>query len=978
MIVLGQLLMRAPLLPVRSLADRDALRGAPLGELALRLASPTLDAHAGTERAARARRNYAARAAFRPTPQGLLAGVAIVGSAPGPSRVSLGAPRAHLAVSYARLAALGRALLAAPAGVKSARIRHAPSLLRDAEQAQWIAFGEGASARADAVLVDELVGFVLDHTRAWTRMRSLLGKIAQRIGDPDAALELVLQLVDDGLLHHDLEPPLVGRLPALWARDRLVPLCAELAAPLALLDDDALPAALRVTRAEELLAILPGAASGSPIVATLCHDPGKTRIARAPLERAASLAPILFALADALAAPLRERALVPGLDELVECAGSLVGEGLLPLPALALGHYGACLDPAAEPTRVPPSSSVLAQLAAQVVAAARAQEEEIVLDVATLGLPAQAPASFELQLAPCTPPPDAEEGTDWLLGVHGPAGSSWGRYAAALGAPMEDALRELARAEASVDGGALRVDVSYAPSRELADLCQVPAVREAALAISSWPEEGALLPALCELARDPASEADGGFVVGGRALVVSPLHRVRSTTAPPSLQRALLADTLLRQHAPWGLAWGALATLPWLPRVRLSGFVIAPQSWQLPERLDDTALRAWRVSARVPRHVQVGAEDALLPIDLDSAQDRASLLALPGAERQRVHEVWPPIGRELDSGGRRVELICAVVNDEDQDFEEARRARLGALALALPPSEGAAAAGWRTVRIYAARERHAELLALTLAPFLDEQRGLDAWFFLPYVEPPGARPHLRVRLHARQEAVVTRLATQLVRVFDGAITRGAVATVEIGAYHPERARYGAAMGAVERVFESDSRAVLDALLAGDDELPMAAQLVAAFDAIAVGLGLGLEQRLTRCTDALSGYDVAEAEEREHLAPAYRALQRPLRALLAEPRPAWLDAHVRRVRATKLRKADAEALLPTLVHLAAVRRCGADRDEEVRALYLWRRTLESLRAAPLRPRRGPVRGVAPSPPSGRSSRSVPRRRAPPRS
>lgn len=919
----------------------------------MRLASRTLVEHADA-RSERAHARYAKRAAFRATPHGLWAGVALAELSKGASALALGEPLADLTVSWERLAALGSALLSTDAGWRAARFRRAPSLLRDAGRATWISYGEEAEARRYEVELDELLRTVLDASEEWIEADALCRRLRPRIDDAENARALVLELVEDGLLHHDLEPPLIGPPPLVWACERLVTLCPSLAALAAQLGDRTRPATERVRDAEHTLRAMPGTTDGveaRALHATLLHTSrAPLRIERAPVERAAALAPLLFRLAEALVPPVAEAALAPGLEELLRSAGALVGEGMYELPALELGRYGGTTGPTPDPAQA--SMPIVAALVEAVVEAARARHEEITLDPAWLHaqLPAlRTPSSFELQLTPCTD--GARAGDGWLLGVHAPAGASWGRFAAALGAPGLAALLALREAERVIDGDAVRVDVSYAPTRALADLCTAPAVRDAALAVSSWPEEGALLPAACAIANDPVSAAHRGISAAGHAIIVAPLHRVRSTTAPASVHRALLADTLHRQHAPWAMSWGPLARLSWLPRVRLGGFVIAPQSWALPPALDEEVLVAWRRAVSAPQTIQVGDEDALLPIDLERAEDRATLFALPEPERRRAYEIWPPLGTELEQSGRRVELSCAVV---DPDADRGRNARLAELALAPPPGE-VLAPGWRTIKLYAPRDRHARLLTDEIAAFVAKP-GVRAWFFLPYVDPPGAREHLRLRIKASDDKTAGRLAEGFRSALEPAIRRGELAAVEVGGYHPEHARYGAALAAAERIFQSDSELIVS-LAAGTDELPDVALYVAGIDALAAGLGLSLDARAARAADALRAYAVSEARTREELAPGYRALQAPLAALLARP-PAPFRAHRARVRAARMPRALGERLLPTLAHLAAVRLFGPDRDWELRGLYLWQRALEGQRARKARAAPKPARSRRP--------------------
>ena len=69
-VTIRRFLLRAPLLA-------RAQAGDPLLARAIELASPDLAAAPPSEKRARAVERYARRAAFRPTPHGLLAGVAV-------------------------------------------------------------------------------------------------------------------------------------------------------------------------------------------------------------------------------------------------------------------------------------------------------------------------------------------------------------------------------------------------------------------------------------------------------------------------------------------------------------------------------------------------------------------------------------------------------------------------------------------------------------------------------------------------------------------------------------------------------------------------------------------------------------------------------------------------------------------------------------------------------------------------------------
>jgi thiopeptide-type bacteriocin biosynthesis protein len=958
-----------------------------LGETAIALASESLAANRKGRGARAAVERYGRRAAFRATPAGLLAGVC-VGALGEATAIATGRPRAVLAPTWARMAALGRALLDDEATRARARLRAAPSLLRGATTARWLAPGEPYAEERVADL-DGGLGALLDATERWTTWaaarRAAVALSRGADGDPD---DLLLLLVDEGLLHADVTPPLVGPEAATWMQARLARLGrVELARALegvrrALARGD-------LARGAEELAALPGAAAGADLHGVLVHGPRRTpTLDRAAVERAAALAPLLFRLQEVLAPPASERLAQPAFEEALDAATERGGAGALDLGALAAGEYG--VDPVGdgddeprEPRATPPLLGVLVDA---LMTAAGAGRAEAVLDpdalAEALGEVGPAPPpTCELFLAPSRG--RAPAGAGWLLGLHAPAGSSWGRFAAALGAPLARALEALARAERDARPDEEALDVSFAPSPALAELCAHPRVRRRALALSSWPEErtdgdgadrGSEEPDLA--ARDLELVADRGAAVplalrsrtGGRPVTPSPLARVRSATAPAGLPRLLAGWSLFRQHAPWALALEPLAELAHVPRLVLGGFVVAPASWRIPdalrasppERAARAALRRWRRAAGVPRVVQIGHEDQLLAVDLDAPGAAAEL-----AGHDRACEIWPPLGRGVDRDGRRVEAIVALVDrpDPDDTVAQERAAREVAEAPRVPPPRlQPPPPDWRTFEIHGPPEHQDALLVDVVGPAIAEARRakeINGWFFQRYVDA-GRRHHLRLRVRAATPRARVAFEARLEAALLPARQTGAVVDVAARDYHPERARFAGALDAVHAVFESESDLAC-ALLArapDDDEAPeRLTPLVRTLDALARGLGLDLEARhaLARARRAAAEATApVDAERRAAADLAFRARARALRAALGAPAPEAatraLEAHATRTRrATRAQPTAARAALaPSLLHLACVRLAGPDRDLERLAYTLWERALEGLRRAPPAP------------------------------
>ena len=962
---LSRFLLRAPLLPTAALSRAArALTAHPLGAAAIAVASPTLAGAAAGPARDRSITRYARRAAFRPTPSGLLAGVCL-GELGPKTEIATGSPAPHLAPSWARVDALARALLDDPAVRERVRLRAAPSVSIGAAQVRWLGPGEPFDEPCVADLDERLRG-VLSAAAGWTPWPAVRAGAA----DDEDLDELLLALVDDGLLQTDLSPPLIGPAPARHLRDRLALLGRDADARLI---DDAQAAfqAGDLSGGRALWESLPGRAERD-LHAVLTLRPDRTpRLERAAVVRAARLVPLLCRLQEAMAPPAGERFGARAWSDALDASTELFGAGRFDLAALAAGDYGVDVDgddPEAPAAGAAPPPALLALLIDACTEAARRKRTDATLDVTALdaalagfeGTPL--PPTAELFLMPTRRPPGATPGTGWLLGLHAPAGASWGRFVHALGAPLAAACSEIADAEQRRLPGEERVDVGFSPNAALADLCAHPPVRRRALALSGWSAAGDDLAARdLELEADPADPQALSLRELRRpevtqTIVPSPLSRARSTTAAAGVARLLVGWSLQRQHAPWAFTPGPLAELAFLPRLIVDGFVIAPASWRLPPELGKEgprrragALDRWRREAGVPRLVQVGEGDELYPVDLQAAQAATDL-----AGHERVFEIWPPLDATVDRDGRRVEAIVAVVAQEPSPSPSpaARAPRPGRVP---PPRLEPPLPGWRTFKLFGASAGQDLLLTGTVVPTVAAARAagqIDAWFFLRYLDGPGERPHLRLRVRGHDGGEPAGFEQRLRGALPPARAAGTFTSIETGDFFPERGRFDADdLAAVHAIFEADSEAVA-ALLAADAELDRIATLPALFDALARGLGLDLSARheLARGRrHAADAWTRLDDEARRESDAAFRRHARPLRAALKDPPPlltryeARVGAAARDLKETaRARLQSTLSTLPTLLHLSAVRLLGPDPEAERLGYTFWERTLEGLR------------------------------------
>jgi thiopeptide-type bacteriocin biosynthesis protein len=318
--------------------------------------------------------------------------------------------------------------------------------------------------------------------------------------------------------------------------------------------------------------------------------------------------------------------------------------------------------------------------------------------------------------------------------------------------------------------------------------------------------------------------------------------------------------------------------------------------------------------------------------------------------------VWPPLdrGAEIDGGGRRVEIVAAVVVEPEGDEAARTQAALAATAAmgrVPPPRLQPAAAGWRTIKLFGAATRADRVLQGVIAPAIREARAgglVGGWFFLRYVDGPGRREHLRLRIHEARAGGADAFQALLDEALAPARAAGDVVAVETAPYFRELARYGEdAIEPVERLFEADSALVCDLLDEdAEPEADLPELVVRSFDVLAAGVGLELAERHQLAGARRDAYaaELAALDADDALARDFRARQSRLHTVLsATPLSPPFAAQRARVAvaARKLSPDRRRALLPPLLHLAAVRLAGPDRPLEARATYLWHRALDGL-------------------------------------
>jgi thiopeptide-type bacteriocin biosynthesis protein len=431
------------------------------------------------------------------------------------------------------------------------------------------------------------------------------------------------------------------------------------------------------------------------------------------------------------------------------------------------------------------------------------------------------------------------------------------------------------------------------------------------------------------------------------------MHALNLRTYTPPLAR-LLSELSRAQNAQVTVfSWGAAERLPFLPRVRYGRTILAPARWrleavELPGRTEpwavwDDALASWRRRRRLPQLVHLAEGDRRLPLDLDQAGHRVLLRAHLNTAPHAVLVEAPGENAFGWCGGRAHEVIVPVKATEPPPWPRLPKpspARIIDRGLGQAPG----ASRVLLASLYGDIHRQDVLLAEHV-PVLLARLGQPAWWYVRYRDPDH---HLRLRI-ALPDPTAFGEVSQVVSTWADELHRvGLLREVTYPTSYPETGRWGSgpAMAAAEKVFGADSQATLAQL--GLPECPNRQALVAAHTvAIAVaftgGIGSGMQWLIEH---------VPAAAPAQVPRPVFTEAIR-----IADPRDDWtslretpggasvITAWAPRAHALAEYRAhfpapDTEGIavddvLGSLMHVNYVRACGIDFDDEAVCLYLAR-------------------------------------------
>ncbi len=937
---------------------------------------------------------YVLRAAGRPTPFGLMAGVAPVAFADG-CRARVGdAHRGAVRPDGGWLLGLIRPWESEPALLRKLRVVTNGLAFRRGHR--WVLpfapapdEGDTPTSRTEEVSVRDTpaVGLALECAGRPT----VAGEIAERLmtAYPAVGREIVegllIGLVQQGFLLTELRPPLTRTDPLSYLRDVLTSAGesekADTVARVAKLTADcaAEPLGAGVSRWQAAIGELRSLyRHDRPLQVDLRMD-ADVVLPREVLREAERAATALW----------RASAKNESVRHLTEYHGAFVeryGTGqAVPLmevldPHTGLGTPAGYEHPTSErqlPTddagRNPDRDAVLTEWALSAMATG---QREIVLDDAALerlsGTVRRIPPVAAELCAHLTAPSTADlERGEFSLVLSQTTGSvtpggMFGRFAYLLDDP--EPVAQLARdaAASACRPQAEPVLLDFQPmSGGAANVARVPAFWDRRLTVGCFPDAppGATVRGVADVAL--AADEERLYVVDtatGREIVPQSATVLNFALAPAAAR--LLREIPAMGRPVWSVwSWGALDNAPCLPRVRYGRTVLAAARWRLsdPTLTDATAtdeewgraLDAWRARWNVPRRVSVGFGDRRVVLDLSAPLHRALLRRdLTRGGELAVHET-PEAGGHgenwlCDSRGDayRSEVIIPVLPGHPADAT----ARTGTAEETVPrPASRTPGTvpvrpvgkddrrhrSWFYGKLYTATAQQDEVLVDHLPRLLAALPGDGGrWFFIRYADP---EPHLRLRFHGDRDAVWSRIAPTVLDWADDLHGQRLAGRMVVDTYEPETVRYGGpeVLDAAERFFHRDSVTVIEQLTrvaSGADTAPVGV-LAAAHYVDLVRQVHGEEW---------PDWFLAMPRDDEHH-PFFRTHRSTALGLLA---PGALDLSSRPARAQALRAypaASQRGVMASVLHMHHNRLAGTRRDAELRSLAVARGMAATERA-----------------------------------
>jgi lantibiotic biosynthesis protein len=449
-------------------------------------------------------------------------------------------------------------------------------------------------------------------------------------------------------------------------------------------------------------------------------------------------------------------------------------------------------------------------------------------------------------------------------------------------------------------------------------------------------------------------------LASGQRLVFSSSTMLTANSAPREGQilLALALDPVTHLSV---FRWGSAANGVFLPRVTSGRLILHCAQWRLKsggapsKELFQSWLSAWRQKWMCPRFTYQCVGDNRLLQDLEeSSQVEELRRALVKDGEVVLQEPLPSVDDAWISGPAGKHIVELVVPLRLKDIpgsgdpfwhsEEETKIRVALLReptrLKPPGSE------WTFLKLYGPRAGEDHLIAGPIRKFCGSLPPTISWFFVRYADP---RPHLRIRFHSKDGdfdviSAVARWATELIK-------RQLCESFSFDTYEREIERYGgpAVISIVEAAFCADSLFAAD-LLASRSTLDPIVLGVFILDRLLELLGLTDERRTSWSRDLVDLKPEDGIVYREKRKALVESLKRPPTGFLLEVadklgtlKKSFGDVS----QALKLAEESCSLTESTasihrsIAHMHYNRIWGVDNQREVQLLRLFRRTREQV-------------------------------------
>ncbi|MYT71545.1 MULTISPECIES: lantibiotic dehydratase [unclassified Streptomyces] len=519
-------------------------------------------------------------------------------------------------------------------------------------------------------------------------------------------------------------------------------------------------------------------------------------------------------------------------------------------------------------------------------------------------------------------------------------GALSGRFAAVLGSRLSDPYRTLP----TMTEGALSAQLSFMPCfPHSQNVGRIPALLPYVIAVGETRDGGEELIGIDDLAVFSTGKALH-LVSMERRRVVEPhvFHPLALEKQAPPLARFLAMLGRGFATAWTAFDWGpAAAGLPYLPRVRYRRSILAPARWKLPAATLPSgafgpgwhkALNDWATEWRCPPRLDLVDDDRTVTVDL--AEPLHARLVHHHLRRHKS-ALFQETASDEDLGwiGRAHEITVPLASTRPQaphpDLSHAPVVTNETLA---HPGDGEQP--WVQAKVFTHPTAMDEIITRRMPHLLEQLGTTRVWFVryrslqetdhlrlrVPTGGPEGYADTLRTLSHWTRQLTADRLASQL--VLDG--------------YRPETGRYSS-MEAAEDVFVADSL-VSSRILT--DVHGLERETACAFGMIDLAQGfLGNREGLTWMAEVRAG-------GKGHHAITRQALEQAEADLLYNASPHMAQALLRRRAALGTYRALVEdsrldQVLESLLHMHHNRLMGPDRISEAASRHAARQTCRSL-------------------------------------